>query len=554
MWIPVLYCNARFILQVFRPLVLPILIMGIILINIVDLTNHIADRTDAAALRNVFNAVGALIALVMLWSIHEDSILQRAWFGVKSKVVEGIYYKDSEFHRKLVEESPRLRERHKSTPWACTGDLRTLIPFMLFSHDHPEYVRRWLTMEDGEACALDFALPPGGYDRTKPFIIVLHGLNGGSTEPYVLDLVHRALELGHGVVVMVARGLMQTPIVKGRAFTGGRISDLHATVQLVRNVVGVGGSVAIVGYSMGGLIAANYAALAPPQSGVVGVVALSASCDLRSNMDYQISRRVWQPILTLALKQNLIIPCQHLLSHPGPSRLEIDIRRLESACDIVQLDSEFTAKYGGWQSVGDYYDDASCGAKGKLESLKIPLCLLHAEDDPILPVDGMIPALDCIRRAQEGKSQGGANLFVVITREGGHVGWPEGVNPMKNKWAWMSESILQFVGGAARHGPLRVAELRKAFIENAQRARGAASAAAAVATTQSNSTSITIPSSLDVAVTDYDAEIERLARMYYPSSTIEAHDLGKFAPTVENPIPAEIEMREQQKRASVVKS
>ncbi|CAN0448962.1 unnamed protein product, partial [Scytosiphon promiscuus] len=65
--------------------------------------------------------------------------------------------------------------------------------------------------DDKEAVALDIALPEKGLDPAKPFYLVLHGLTGGSAEPYVLDFVRHALRRGCGVCVMISRGCMGTP-------------------------------------------------------------------------------------------------------------------------------------------------------------------------------------------------------------------------------------------------------------------------------------------------------------------------------------------------------
>ena len=42
---------------------------------------------------------------------------------------------------------------------------------------------------DGEHIALDIALPP--HTTPKGIVFVLHGLNGGSGEPFICDFVSR---------------------------------------------------------------------------------------------------------------------------------------------------------------------------------------------------------------------------------------------------------------------------------------------------------------------------------------------------------------------------
>eukprot|EP00592_Proboscia_alata_P000304 CAMPEP_0194375738 /NCGR_PEP_ID=MMETSP0174-20130528/24301_1 /TAXON_ID=216777 /ORGANISM="Proboscia alata, Strain PI-D3" /LENGTH=60 /DNA_ID=CAMNT_0039156155 /DNA_START=386 /DNA_END=565 /DNA_ORIENTATION=- len=58
--------------------------------------------------------------------------------------------------------------------------------------------------EKEEAVALDIAFPSGGTEPNKPVLLVLHGLNGGSKEPYVLGLVRCANAQSMTAVVLIA--------------------------------------------------------------------------------------------------------------------------------------------------------------------------------------------------------------------------------------------------------------------------------------------------------------------------------------------------------------
>lgn len=110
------------------------------------------------------------------------------------------------------------------TPWVIGGDVATIFPYIAFHRSKLKFVRRWLSVEadgppkinvkktyyratedgggkahlrenggngecDGEkvdypneAVALDLVLPEEGLDSSKPFYVILHGLNGGSGE------------------------------------------------------------------------------------------------------------------------------------------------------------------------------------------------------------------------------------------------------------------------------------------------------------------------------------------------------------------------------------
>ena len=91
--------------------------------------------------------------------------------------------------------------KHGATPYLVNGDHRTGIPFLVNAVEDQQYMRVYVTNPfDGEHLALDIAFPFDAFnygvgkrklihDSMKPVYLVLHGLNGGSHEEYVKELV-----------------------------------------------------------------------------------------------------------------------------------------------------------------------------------------------------------------------------------------------------------------------------------------------------------------------------------------------------------------------------
>ena len=163
---------------------------------------------------------------------------------IPHSIQEGLYYHSgNDWIRNIVEHWPEdvrtYTFRTGATRWMPTGDARTGLPYVLNSIPSPVWNRVWLPtlpdnpkevrhnnnnpyhredMDDNdderleEYLALDIAFPSQGHDPSKPLYLVFHGLNGGSREGYVMDLANRRLQEGSTVVVMVARGLMDTPL------------------------------------------------------------------------------------------------------------------------------------------------------------------------------------------------------------------------------------------------------------------------------------------------------------------------------------------------------
>ena len=195
--------------------------------------------------------------------------------GIDTPTIEaGTYHsRSNEFISDVISEWPEearsYSARAGATPYLVNGDHRTGIPFLVNSVPDQEYVRVWCTNEfDGEHVALDIAFPYSAdgefeHDATRPVFLVLHGLNGGSFEEYVKDLVMRERAGGSTVVVLIARGMMDTAVRGWNIFHGARTGDVDAAARAVRGGLarlavarGLGTRQALVGvgFSMGAIM------------------------------------------------------------------------------------------------------------------------------------------------------------------------------------------------------------------------------------------------------------------------------------------------------------
>ncbi len=75
---------------------------------------------------------------------------------------------------------------------------------------------------------------------------------------------------------------------------------------------------------------------------------------------------------------------------------------------------------------------------GRVERVMIPFCVLHALDDPLVTwrVVGHNPSTLV--------NSGQGNILLLLTKTGGHVGWPTGLNPRAHGWKWMNDAVIHF--------------------------------------------------------------------------------------------------------------
>lgn len=314
--------------------------------------------------------------------------------------------------------------------------------------DGPDGPSKQPGAEDDEAVALDMAFPADGHRADRPTFLVLHGLNGGSTEPYVLDLVRRANKEGHTVAVMIARGLMKTPVRGMESFTGSRTSDVAASVDVLLHALGgekrstgppKKTSLVLVGFSMGGIIAANYTAKAKAESGLAGAVCFSGTLSseqmLLPNRAGDHSLSLWQPVLAYGLKGTIVKPNEAKLGIRGVTAEEVETIRT-----VVDIDTKLVCKYHGFATVQDYYEDMSAGGRGdakgiaRLSGAKVPLVVVHAIDDPIAIYE--VALAEHIPKTE--------NVLLLATKHGGHIGWPTGWTPTNQRWGYMVDIAMEF--------------------------------------------------------------------------------------------------------------
>lgn len=340
---------------------------------------------------------------------------------------------------------------YRPTPFYRSGDICTVMPFLLNPGRGRDltWERVWLESSDGEVYAMDWVFPPSGFNPSRPVVVLLPGLaparhwtlSGG----FVADATeHLTMRADMTVVVMVPRGTMDTAARK-ELFHGARTSDLRETLILVRDALdavckaadaGVAEppSVFAAGYSMGAIILSNYCGQFAADTLLRGAVAFAGTYDPVLNMSFRYSREVWQAYLVFPLKKSFM----RGRYAEEATRRGVDVPRGRSSAvsSILDFDREMVAPYNSYKSVEDYYSDMGLAWHGKWKQVQVPLLAVNARDDPFIHCDTL--------RAEE-FAAANPNLLFLITDQGGHVGWPWGMCPWRQRWDFMNEIIVTFV-------------------------------------------------------------------------------------------------------------
>ncbi|PRT56282.1 hypothetical protein B9G98_03902 [Wickerhamiella sorbophila] len=336
------------------------------------------------------------------------------------------------------------------------------------SHDGVDqvyYGRRFMFTDDGAQVSLDYALdkpdlkqwdedvkyaPQEGLPRypvrtrylkpaetaardnpkeTRPLVIHLHGLTGGSHESYVRSTIvaireHNDVEN----VVLTARGCNRSPIISPQLSCPLWTNDLRYYLSLVKSTQ-PNRRIYAVGYSLGAAVLANYLGQESEASPLSGACVVSAPWDLYVNHltlhNSIIGNNIYEPAMAANLNR-LIRNNQKVLDQNAFFKERIHAGPPPKS--MWEFHDRYTAPFLGFDSVFDYYRCAS--PVHRLRNIRTPCLILAAEDDPVCG-DTVVPYLDASRNPY---------THVVSTTTGGHLGW----FPLKGQ-RWHSKVVAKYI-------------------------------------------------------------------------------------------------------------
>jgi len=201
-------------------------------------------------------------------------------------------------------------------------------------------------------------------------------------------------------------------------------------------------------------------------------VAISGGLDMRYEEDFKRAQRLWQPILTSELRNTFVVGkwgerVRHRLTKK-------QLKQLMRATHITEIDRTAVVAYNGFEGLmvccrasrvyslsntycqhyytemsllGDVplseYESRALNSARRINKVAVPLLILHALDDPLVTWEttaanrGLLHPTNVTRTGQ-------GNLVVLLTKRGGHVGWPLGWMPSNDNWAFMNGAAVSF--------------------------------------------------------------------------------------------------------------
>ena len=260
-----------------------------------------------------------------------------------------------------------------------------------------------LSLNDGDALAL-LESTPEGWRAGDPVALLIHGLAGTSTAPYVRRLGGRLRAEGFRAVRMELRGAGLGFGMARETYHAGRSEDARAALGWIADRA-PGSPIGLVGYSLGANIALKLAAEAVDRP-VPGL-----DCVLAAN----------PPLDLAACCRHIAKPGNRLYDRNFARSLRAEVERLHRAFpdlgasglgrirSLYEFDDLYTAPRNGFGGAEAYYERSSSGPL--VAGIRLPGIVIHALDDPFIP-----------REVFDGL-QFGPSLDVEFPEAGGHLGY-----------------------------------------------------------------------------------------------------------------------------------
>lgn len=265
----------------------------------------------------------------------------------------------------------------------------------------------------------------------KPLVVLFHGLEGSSASHYARALMHAVAERGwHGVVVHF-RGCSGEPNRLPRAYHSGDSAEIAWVLEKLSQRYA---QLHAVGFSLGGNVLLKYLGERGNQATLRSAAAVSVPYDLAAasrmlsrGIGLLYSRHFLRSLIPASLAKARRFP-----GHPGYTRLDA----IRSARTLHDFDAAVTAPLHGFSDAGDYY--ARSSSARHLQGIDVPTLLLHAANDPFLPV-AAIPRPDMLPGCVQ----------LEVSTQGGHVGFVGG--PLPGHLDWLPQRLLDHLGQYARN-------------------------------------------------------------------------------------------------------
>jgi len=245
---------------------------------------------------------------------------------------------------------------------------------------------------------------PKTWQAGDPVVVMVHGLAGDVRSPYLSRVGLKLYRMGVRVVRMNMRGAGSGYGISRSFYHGGRSEDPRAVAEWLAEQA-PGSPIGLIGFSLGGNLVLKLAAEAvdKPIEGLDCVIAANPPIDLHACC-LHIRRPQGQVYDRNFIR--LLQTEEGRLRTIFPDQPAVDFSKVGN---LFEFDDIYTGPRNGFLDAEDYY--ARSSSAPLICRIQVPGLVIHAADDPFIPVE---PFLGIPFPPQ---------LALELNQTGGHLGY-----------------------------------------------------------------------------------------------------------------------------------
>ncbi|KAJ5545429.1 hypothetical protein N7461_007733 [Penicillium sp. DV-2018c] len=269
-------------------------------------------------------------------------------------------------------------------------------------------------------------------DDSRPMLVLLHGLSGGSHEVYLRHVLAPLMKDGSWEACVVnSRGCAQTKISTGVLYNARATWDVRQAVRLLREKF-PNRPLFGIGFSLGANILTNYLG----EEGDACELKAAVICASPWNLDVSstvlqstwIGKEVYSRTMGTSMKKLFEAHVGQVSKNP-----RIDVEEIRSITYLHEFDRALQCPAWGYPTEGAYYRDAT--STDSMLAIRIPFLSIQAEDDPIACWQGL-PYQEMTQTPYG---------VMLTTSWGGHLGWFE-----LGGGRWFAKPVTNFLNKMAK--------------------------------------------------------------------------------------------------------
>ncbi len=320
-----------------------------------------------------------------------------------------------------------LIESQYIAPWPFKNPhIHTLFPYFFRKVEGVNYVRQRMELPDGDFIDLDWSKVENG----RELVVLAHGLEGSSKQPYMLGMVKILNPKEIDVVALNFRSCSGENNRLPRFYHMGDTEDLRFLIKWLEKNTSYK-KVSLIGHSLGANVILKYLGEEGDRKSSILYKAITFSCPVDLNASCE----------KISHGENVVYMFNFL--HTMKNKLKdkfksgilqgsnINYAGAIDAKNFNEWDDRVTAPLHGFLNHRDYCEKACC--YDGLQKIKIPCLLVNALDDPFL-------SPGCFPREI---AQNNSFFYFEQTTTGGHVGFIPELGT--NGFYWSEWRALEFL-------------------------------------------------------------------------------------------------------------